>query len=45
MRPEEVVRALVLAHSIRPERYTILGDNGLARDAAERLAQVTEVVA
>ena len=26
---EEVVRALVMAHSIRPDRYTILGDNGL----------------
>ncbi|HEV2166931.1 MAG TPA: NAD(P)-dependent glycerol-1-phosphate dehydrogenase, partial [Thermoplasmata archaeon] len=26
---EEVVEALVQAHRIRPERYTILGDNGL----------------
>ena len=42
---DEVIRALMLAHTIRPDRYTILGDNGLARDAAERLAQVTEVVA
>ncbi len=41
---EEVVRALTLAHTIRPDRYTILGDNGLARDAAERLATVTGVV-
>jgi glycerol-1-phosphate dehydrogenase [NAD(P)+] len=44
VRAEEVERALVLAHSIRPERYTILGDNGLTREAAERLATVTGVV-
>jgi glycerol-1-phosphate dehydrogenase [NAD(P)+] len=41
---EEVVRALVMAHSIRPDRYTILGDSGLPRDAAERLATVTGVI-
>lgn len=45
MTNEEIVRALVLANSIRPERYTILGDNGLTRDAAERLATVTGVIA
>jgi glycerol-1-phosphate dehydrogenase [NAD(P)+] len=44
VKPDEVVNALVLAHSIRPERYTILGDNGLTREAAERLATVTGVV-
>jgi len=42
---DEVIRALMLAHSLRPDRYTILGDNGLARDAAERLATVTGVIA
>jgi glycerol-1-phosphate dehydrogenase [NAD(P)+] len=42
--PEEIVRALVLAHTLRPERYTILGDNGLTREAAERLASVTGVI-
>lgn len=42
---EEIVRALVLAHSLRPDRYTILGDKGLTRDAAERLAAVTGVTA
>ena len=42
--PEEVVRALELAHSLRPDRYTILGDNGLTREAAERLAAVTGVL-
>ncbi len=41
---DEVTRALVMAHSIRPERYTILGDNGLTREAAERLARITGVV-
>lgn len=41
---DEIVRALALAHSIRPDRYTILGDNGLTRDAAERLATVTGVI-
>ncbi|HTT16561.1 MAG TPA: NAD(P)-dependent glycerol-1-phosphate dehydrogenase [Thermoplasmata archaeon] len=41
---DEVIEALVAAHRIRPERYTILGDNGLARDAAERLASITGVV-
>lgn len=42
--PEEVVGALVSAHKVRPERYTILGDNGLTRDAAERLATLTGVI-
>jgi glycerol-1-phosphate dehydrogenase [NAD(P)+] len=42
---EEVVRALELAHALRPDRYTILGDNGLTHDAAERLATVTGVIA
>ncbi len=41
---EEVVESLVLAHSLRPERYTILGDNGLTREAAEKLALVTGVI-
>ncbi len=44
MSNDEVVKALVVAHSIRPDRYTILGDNGLSRDAAERLATVTGVI-
>ena len=41
---DEIVQALVAAHRIRPERYTILGDNGLTREAAERLATVTGVI-
>lgn len=42
--PDEIVRALVAAHTIRPERYTILGDNGLTKEAAERLAVATGVI-
>ena len=42
--PEELVDALVQAHTLRPERYTILGDNGLSREAAERLATVTGII-
>ncbi len=41
---QQIVDALVQAHSMRPDRYTILGDNGLTREAAERLARVTGVV-
>jgi len=41
---EEIVKALCYAHKIRPERYTILGEKGLTREAAERLAQVTGVI-
>lgn len=41
---DELIRALVKAHSIRPERYTILGTSGLTWDAAERLAKVTGVI-
>ncbi|HYB63011.1 MAG TPA: NAD(P)-dependent glycerol-1-phosphate dehydrogenase [Thermoplasmata archaeon] len=41
---EEVILALVAAHTVRPDRYTILGDNGLTREAAERLATVTGVI-
>jgi glycerol-1-phosphate dehydrogenase [NAD(P)+] len=38
-----IVEALVHAHEIRPERYTILGD-GLTRKAAENLAKATKVI-
>lgn len=44
VRNEEVVNALVMAHAVRPDRYTILGDNGLTREAAEKLANVTGVI-
>lgn len=39
----KIIEALTGAHKLRNDRYTILGDNGLTRDAAERLASVTGV--
>ena len=41
---EEVIEALMLAHDIKPERYTILGYKGLTEDAAEVLAKHTLVI-
>jgi glycerol-1-phosphate dehydrogenase [NAD(P)+] len=41
---KQIVKALTLAHTIRPERYTILGDKGLTRKAAEELARSTMVI-
>ena len=38
------IEALIHAHEIHPERYTILGDAGLTHEAAERLAHITKVV-
>ncbi|NPA24124.1 MAG: iron-containing alcohol dehydrogenase [Crenarchaeota archaeon] len=35
-----IVEALLLAHRIRPDRYTILGSDGLTRRAAEQLIDV-----
>jgi glycerol-1-phosphate dehydrogenase [NAD(P)+] len=42
--PEFILEALTKAHSIRPERYTILGESGLTRDAAHRVASITGVI-
>ncbi|WP_297508808.1 NAD(P)-dependent glycerol-1-phosphate dehydrogenase [Thermococcus sp.] len=42
--PEVVVEALTIAHTIRSERYTILGKDGLTREAAERAAKITGVI-
>lgn len=41
--PKYIVRALTIAHKIRPERYTVLG-KGLRRKEAERLAKITGVI-
>ena len=41
---DEVIAALTMAHTIRPERYTILGDRGLSPDAAEKVATLTGVI-
>src|SRR5206468_13056313 len=40
---DEVVQALVHAHDVNKERYTILGAEGLTLEAAERLAKITKV--
>lgn len=42
--PEHIIDALTMAHTIRKERYTILGDRGLTKDAAEELAAATGVI-
>ncbi|WP_342766508.1 NAD(P)-dependent glycerol-1-phosphate dehydrogenase [Candidatus Hecatella orcuttiae] len=42
--PQDVVEALAMAHKIRPQRYTILGEKGLSKDAAHRLAKNTGVI-
>lgn len=42
--PEQIIEALVHAHELRKDRYTILGDRGLTPDAAERLARITRVI-
>src|SRR5512136_453008 len=41
---EQLISALVHAHEIRKDRYTVLGDRGLNPDAAERLARITKVI-
>jgi len=42
--PKYIIEALTIAHKIRPERYTILGEKGLSREAAIRMAKETEVI-
>jgi len=39
-----IIKALTIAHKIRPERYTILGESGLTWEAAENLARRTGVI-
>jgi glycerol-1-phosphate dehydrogenase [NAD(P)+] len=41
---KKIVEALLEAQKIRPERYTILGEQGLTQDAAKRLAKITSVI-
>jgi glycerol-1-phosphate dehydrogenase [NAD(P)+] len=41
---KKVIQALTTAHTIRPERYTILGESGLTKDAAQSLCKATGVV-
>lgn len=41
---EEGVQALMMAHKIRPDRYTILGENGLSEVAAREALRITGVI-
>ncbi|MGN1045402.1 MAG: NAD(P)-dependent glycerol-1-phosphate dehydrogenase [Candidatus Methanomethylophilaceae archaeon] len=41
---DDVIEALVTAHKIRKDRFTILGDNGLTRESARRAATITGVI-
>lgn len=41
---DDVIEALVTAHEIRKDRFTILGDNGLTRASAEAVARKTGVI-
>lgn len=42
--PENIVKALMLARTLRPERYTILEEKRLNYEAAEKLARATGVI-
>ena len=44
VKPEYIVRALVKARGIRPERYTILDEKLLNHKSAERVARTTGVI-
>lgn len=39
-----IIEALMKAHKVRPERYTILGDKDLPYDAAVNIARTTKVI-
>ena len=41
---EYIIEALTQAHNIRKDRYTILGDRGLTKDAALNIALKTQVI-
>ena len=40
----KIVEALMRSHEIRPDRYTILGEKGLTKEAAEKAAKITGVI-
>ncbi|NPD87942.1 MAG: NAD(P)-dependent glycerol-1-phosphate dehydrogenase [Asgard group archaeon] len=41
---DDIIKALKIAHTIRPERYTILGKDGLTHEAAVSVAEKTGVI-
>jgi glycerol-1-phosphate dehydrogenase [NAD(P)+] len=40
---DDAVQALMMAHKTRPDRYTILGENGLSEEAAREALRITGV--
>jgi glycerol-1-phosphate dehydrogenase [NAD(P)+] len=40
----DIIDAMTMAHTIRPDRYTILGERGITKDAAENVARITGVI-
>jgi len=40
---EDIIEALLMAPKVRPDRYTILGPDGISREAAEHLVRITGV--
>jgi len=41
---KKIIEALISAQTIRPERYTILGESGLTKEAAKKVAKITGVI-
>ena len=39
-----IIEALLKAQDMRPDRYTILGEQGLTEEAAKKLAKITDVI-
>jgi glycerol-1-phosphate dehydrogenase [NAD(P)+] len=44
LKKREIIRALELAATIRPERYTILNKINLNHENCEKIARITEVI-
>jgi len=44
IKDEDIIEALKIAHTIRPERFTILGKDGLTHEAAVNVATKTSVI-
>ena len=42
--PKKMIEALTTCHSLRPDRYTVLGETGLTKEAAEKLCKSTGVL-
>ncbi|HUR25077.1 MAG TPA: NAD(P)-dependent glycerol-1-phosphate dehydrogenase [Candidatus Thermoplasmatota archaeon] len=42
--PKKMIEALTTCHAIRPERYTILGESGITKEAAQSVCKATGVL-